>query len=44
MKAGFDDDEKYSEEINLIDDNFFKTDMADKTINELKGYKKDIFE
>ena len=39
-EAGFDDDEKYSEEINLIDDSFFKTDMADKTINESKDIKK----
>ena len=39
-EAGFDDDEKYSEEINLIDDNFFKTDMADKTINDSKDIKK----
>ena len=39
-EAGFDDDEKYSEEINLIDDNFFKTDMADKTINYSNDIKK----
>ena len=39
-EAGFDDDEKYSEEINLIDDSFFKTDMADKTINDSKDIKK----
>ena len=39
-EAGFDDDEKYSEEINLIDDGFFKTDMADKTINDSKDIKK----
>ena len=39
-EAGFDDDEKYSEEINLIDDSFFKTDMADKTVNDSKDIKK----
>ena len=39
-EAGFDDDEKYSEEINLIDDGFFRTDMADKKINDSKDIKK----
>jgi len=39
-EAGFDDNEKYSEDINLIDDSFFKADTSDKTINELKDIKK----
>ena len=39
-EAGFDDNEKYSEEINLIDDSFFKTDTSDKTINDQKDIKK----
>lgn len=39
-EAGFDDNEKYSEEINLIDDSFFKTDTSDKTINDPKDIKK----
>ena len=39
-EAGFDDNEKYSEDINLIDDSFFKTDTADKTINDPKDIKK----
>jgi len=39
-EAGFDDNEKYSEEINLIDDSFFKTDTSNKTINDPKDIKK----
>lgn len=39
-EAGFDGNEKYSEEINLIDDSFFKTDTSDKTINDPKDIKK----
>ena len=39
-EAGFDDNEKYSEEINLIDDSFFKTGTSDKTINDPKDIKK----
>jgi len=39
-EAGFDDNEKYSEDINLIDDSFFKADTSDKSINELKDIKK----
>ena len=39
-EAGFDDNEKYSEDINLIDDSFFKTDTSNKTINDPKDIKK----
>jgi bifunctional DNase/RNase len=39
-EAGFDDNEKYSEDINLIDDSFFKADTSDKTINDPKDIKK----
>ena len=39
-EAGFDDNEKFSEEINLIDDSFFKTGTSDKTINDPKDIKK----
>ncbi|MDG1337309.1 MAG: bifunctional nuclease family protein [Flavobacteriaceae bacterium] len=39
-EAGFDDNEKYSDEINLIDDSFFKTDTTDKTIKDSKDIKK----
>ena len=35
-EAGFDDDEKYSEEINFADNNFFKDENSDKS------YKKSI--
>jgi len=39
-QAGFEDNERYSEEINFIDDSFFKTDTPDKTIKESKDIKK----
>ena len=39
-QAGFEDNERYPEEINFIDDSFFKTDTPDKTINESKDIKK----
>ncbi len=39
-EAGFDDNEKYSDEINLIDDSFFKTDTTDKIIKDSKDIKK----
>tara|TARA_E500000331_G_scaffold75541_1_gene70771 strand:- start:3052 stop:3678 length:627 start_codon:yes stop_codon:yes gene_type:complete len=42
-EAGFDDDERYSEEIKLTDDSFFetyKTDSADDNISKSKDLKK----
>ena len=39
-QAGFEDNERYLEEINFIDDSFFKTDTPDKTIKESKDIKK----
>jgi bifunctional DNase/RNase len=42
-EAGFEDDERYSEEIKLTDDNFFetyKTDSADDNISKSKDLKK----
>ena len=42
-EAGFDDDERYSEEIKLTDDSFFetyKTDSADGNISKSKDLKK----
>ena len=42
-EAGFEDDERYSEEIKLTDDSFFetyKTDSADDNISKSKGLKK----
>jgi len=39
-QAGFEDNERYPEEINFIDDSFFKTDTPDKTIKESKDIKK----
>ena len=39
-EAGFDDDEKYSEEINLTDNNFFKDENSDKSYKKSKDIKK----
>ena len=39
-KAGFDDDEKYSEEINFTDDNFFKDENSKKSFVKSKDIKK----
>ena len=42
-EAGFEDDERYSEEIKLTDDSFFetyKTDTSDKNITKSKDLKK----
>ena len=42
-EAGFEDDERYSEEIKLTDDSFFetyKTDSADDNISKSKDLKK----
>tara|TARA_B100001057_G_scaffold121668_1_gene120482 strand:+ start:20717 stop:21334 length:618 start_codon:yes stop_codon:yes gene_type:complete len=39
-KAGFDDDEKYSEEINFTDDNFFKDVNSKKSFIKSKDIKK----
>ena len=39
-KAGFDDDEKYSEEINFTDDNFFKDENSKKSYIKSKDIKK----
>ena len=39
-KAGFDDDEKYSEEINFADNNFFKDENSDKSYKKSKDIKK----
>ena len=39
-EAGFDDDEKYSEEINFADNNFFKDENSDKSYKKPKDIKK----
>ena len=39
-KAGFDDDGKYSEEINFTDDNFFKDENSKKSYIKSKDIKK----
>ena len=39
-KAGFDDDEKYSEEINFTDNNFFKDENSNKSYIKSKDIKK----
>tara|TARA_Y100000766_G_C18880249_1_gene593018 strand:+ start:42 stop:659 length:618 start_codon:yes stop_codon:yes gene_type:complete len=39
-EAGFDDDEKYSEEINFADNNFFKNESSDKNYKKSKDIKK----
>ena len=39
-EAGFDDDEKYSEEINFADKNFFKDENSDKSYKKSKDIKK----
>ncbi len=39
-EAGFEDNETDSDEINLIDDSFFKTDTKEKPDNESKDIKK----
>ena len=39
-EAGFDDDEKYSEEINLTDNNFYKDENSDKSYKKSKDIKK----
>tara|TARA_B100000989_G_scaffold30826_1_gene19678 strand:- start:509 stop:1126 length:618 start_codon:yes stop_codon:yes gene_type:complete len=39
-EAGFDDDEKYSEEINLTDNNFFKDENSNKSNKKSKDIKK----
>ena len=39
-EAGFDDDEKYSEEINFADNNFFKDENSDKSYKKSKDIKK----
>ena len=39
-EAGFDDDEKYSEEINIADNNFFKDESSDKSYKKSKDIKK----
>ncbi len=39
-EAGFDDDEKYSEEINFADNNFFKDESSDKSYKKSKDIKK----
>ena len=39
-EAGFDDDEKYSDEINLTDNNFFKDENSDKSYKKSKDIKK----
>ena len=39
-EAGFDDDEKYSEEINFTDNNFFKDENSDKSHKKSKDIKK----
>ena len=38
--AGFDDDEKYSKEINFTDNNFFKDENSDKSYKRSKDIKK----
>ena len=39
-EAGFDDDEKYSEEINFADNNFFKDESSNKSYKKSKDIKK----
>ena len=39
-EAGFDDDEKYSEEINFTDNNFFKDENSNKSYVKSKDIKK----
>ena len=39
-ESGFDDDEKYSEEINFADNNFFKDENSDKSYKKSKDIKK----
>ena len=39
-EAGFDDDEKYSEEINFTDNNFFKDENSNKSYKSSKDIKK----
>ena len=39
-EAGFDDDEKYSEEINFTDNNFFKDENSNKSYIKSKDIKK----
>ena len=39
-EAGFDDDEKYSEEINFTDNNFLKDENPDKSYKKFKDIKK----
>ena len=39
-EAGFDDDEKYSEEINFTDNNFFKDENSNKSCIKSKDIKK----
>ena len=39
-EAGFDDDEKYSEEINFTDNNFFKDENSGKSYKRSKDIKK----
>ena len=39
-EAGFDDDEKYSEEINFADNNFFKDENSNKSYIKSKDIKK----
>ena len=39
-EAGFDDDKKYSEEINFTDNNFFKDENPDKSYKKFKDIKK----
>ena len=39
-EAGFDDDEKYSEEINFTDNNFFKDENSNKSYRKSKDIKK----
>tara|TARA_B100001027_G_scaffold139216_1_gene96719 strand:+ start:43 stop:660 length:618 start_codon:yes stop_codon:yes gene_type:complete len=40
VEAGFDDDEKYFEEINFTDDNFFKDENSNKSYGKSKDIKK----
>ena len=39
-EPGVDDDEKYSEEINFADNNFFKDENSDKSYKKSKDIKK----
>ena len=39
-EAGFDDDQKYSEEINFTDNNFFKDENSNKSYRKSKDIKK----